>query len=87
MACGMPVIVSRTAGASEILTDGENALLVNPKKPQEIADAIERLVENPELYMRLSVKGRKFVEERMSWERSAHNLLALFERVRKSYKK
>ncbi|MDP3770473.1 MAG: glycosyltransferase family 4 protein, partial [bacterium] len=33
MASGCPVIVSKTAGASEVLTDGENALLVPPKNP------------------------------------------------------
>jgi glycosyltransferase involved in cell wall biosynthesis len=80
MACGTPVIVSRTAGASEILSNGDTALLVNPKDPQEIADAIVRLVEEPELYFHLSVEGRNFVEHTMSWEKSARELLALFER-------
>ncbi|MEK7082742.1 MAG: glycosyltransferase, partial [Patescibacteria group bacterium] len=31
MASGLPVIVSKTAGASEILIHGENALIVDPK--------------------------------------------------------
>ena len=81
MACGTPVIVSRSAGAAEVLNNGENALLVNPKEPHEIADAIVRLVEDSELYLRLSANGRKFVQDTMSWEKSARDLLALFKRV------
>lgn len=79
LASGMPAIISKTAGASEVLTNGKNALLVNPKAPQEIADAILRLIEEPELYVSLSVAGRKFVEENISWEKSARNLLDIFE--------
>ncbi len=82
MACGLPVVVSRSAGAAEVLTDGENALLVHPKQPREIAGAITRLVEDSELFGRLSAGGRSFVEKNMSWETSAEDLLRLFERVR-----
>ena len=81
MACGTPVIVSCTAGAAEILHNGEDALVVGPKDPQSIANAIVRLVEDQKLYARLSVNGRTFVEHTMSWEKSAQDLLTLFERV------
>lgn len=79
MSCGMPVIVSKTAGASEVLTDGINAILVNPKAPGEIANAIEDLITKPNLYKSLSQKGRKFVEDNISWERSAKNMEKIFE--------
>lgn len=82
MASGLPVVVSKSAGATEVLSDGENALLVSPKSPEEIADAIMRLADNPELYERMSACGRKFVEENISWEKSAHAMLKLFEQVR-----
>lgn len=78
MACGMPVIVSRTAGAAEVLADGRNALIVEPKDPQAIADAIERLTRDSVLYENVSIEGRKFVEDHMSWDVSAKNLLDMF---------
>ena len=81
MACGMPVIVSKTAGASEVLTHGENALLVNPKAPEEIADAVEHLIKNPSLYAHMSERGRKFVEANISWERSAKSVVEIFEKL------
>ncbi|MBI1975582.1 MAG: glycosyltransferase family 4 protein [Candidatus Vogelbacteria bacterium] len=80
MASGMPVIVSRTAGASEVLTDGENALLVSPKSPSEIAAAIEQLFNKPELTPTLSKAGRKFVEENISWGQYTERMLDIFRR-------
>jgi len=79
MACGLPVIISKTAGASEVLTHRENALIVNPNSPEEIALAIEECLKTPEFYLALSKEGRKFVVENISWDMSAKNLLLIFE--------
>lgn len=83
MATGTPVVVSKSAGASEVLTDKKNALLVNPKSPAEIAKAVKTLIDNPALYRRLSRNGRMFVEQNISWSRQAKKLLALFEDILK----
>lgn len=79
MASGCPVIVSKTAGASEVLTDGENALLVPPKSPEAIAVAIERMMKDPLLYERLSQQGRSFVEQNISWRLYAQGMMRVFE--------
>lgn len=80
-ACGTPVIVSRGAGAHEVLTDRENALLVQPRAPREIADAVERLVNDPALYEKLSRQGRAFVEQHMGWGQYADAMEAVFRTV------
>jgi len=81
MASGTPVIVSTGAGASEILTDGENALLVSPGRPEEIAVKLERLLTDDGLYSRLSVNGRDFVERELSWDRYGENMMKFFDEV------
>ncbi|MEK7541993.1 MAG: glycosyltransferase family 4 protein [Patescibacteria group bacterium] len=81
MACGTPVIVSRGAGAHEVLTDRENALLVQPQAPREIVAAVEALVRDPALYSMLSRRGRAFVEERLGWDKYADAMEALFRRA------
>ncbi len=82
MSSGIPTIVSRGAGVHEILTDGVNALLVDPKSPQAIADAIRRLVDDPTLYTTLSANGRRFVETSNPQSAYADSMLAAFERAR-----
>ena len=84
MAAGLPSIVSKGAGAHEILKDGENALLVNPAKPWEIARALERLLLDPELRRRISLNARNFCLAEMSWARYAGEMRALFERALKN---
>lgn len=79
MASGLPVIVSSTAGASEVLTHRENAMIVKAKSPEKIAAILQEYIKNPSLYLALSKAGRRFVEENISWERSAKNLLNVFE--------
>lgn len=83
MGCGTPVIVSTGCGASEVLTNGENALLVPPKSPAKIAEAIMKLKKDPQLWKKLSVNGRKFVEENIRWDMYAENMMKVFEKVLK----
>ncbi len=83
MATGLPVVVSKTTGAAEVLKNGENAILVNPKSPDEVADAIRQLIDDTNLYSRLSQNGRKFVEENISWSKYAQRMSAAFEAARK----
>lgn len=82
MAAGAPVIVSRGAGAHEVLTDRETALLVSPRDPEAIAGAIKLLIEDPTFATRLSQAANRFVRDHISWSRYTDGMLALFERVR-----
>jgi glycosyltransferase involved in cell wall biosynthesis len=78
MSCGLPVVVSETAGASEVLEHKKTALIIAPKSPEAIAAAITALTEDPRLYRRLSENGRMFVESRLSWPRYADQMLNIF---------
>lgn len=78
MASGLSAVVSRTAGASEVLADGETALIVEPLAPAALADAIERLVKDPALYERLSRQGRALALRDLTWERMVTAMEALF---------
>ena len=81
MASGLPVIVSRSAGASEVLTDYQNTLLSNPCSDLSIFVLVKELLQTPELYERLSQSGRAFVEKDISWERYTDHILALFQKA------
>lgn len=78
MASGLPVIVSQTSGASEVLTDGKNALLVSPKSPAALAAGVKQIYSSPDLYAKLSREGRTFVEQHISWRRYTDDMLTLF---------
>ena len=79
MACRKPVIVSTGAGVHEVLSDGQNALLVPPRRPEAIAGAVGRLLADEPLRCRLATEGRQFVETRLSWRRYAESMVTVFE--------
>lgn len=79
LSSGTPVVVSgeRHCGVSEILRDGESALLLDsPWNPGRIAGGINTMARNPALWRRLSGEGRSLAEK-MSWQKMAEQ----YERV------
>ena len=78
MACGLPVIVSKTSGASEVLREGENALLVPPKDPKKIAEKVKMLIDNPALYEKISKNSITFVKNNISWQKYSEEMLSMF---------
>ena len=61
MAMQIPVISTKTSGIPELVTDGKDGILVNQKDPKMIADAIEKLFQNPELAESMGLAAREKV--------------------------
>ncbi|MGH9880640.1 MAG: glycosyltransferase family 4 protein, partial [Pyrinomonadaceae bacterium] len=66
MACGAPVVGSRSGGIPEVVVDGQTGMLVPPLDPDSFANAIERLGRDNELRSRLSREGLERVREQFS---------------------
>jgi len=61
-----PLIITDVSGAPDIITDGENGLLVPRGDAAALARAIERLVDDPGLCARLGRAGRVYVENNLT---------------------
>jgi glycosyltransferase involved in cell wall biosynthesis len=79
MACGRAVIAMTDGGAAELFQDGVNALGCRPNKPQELAQAMDRLISDPSLRERLSQAGRETALTRFNRSRLAGEWLPLLE--------
>lgn len=64
MACGLPCISTNVGGPVDILKSGEIGLLVEPKSPESLADAITMLVQSQKLREEFGSLGRRTVVER-----------------------
>ena len=82
-ASGMPLIISKTAGCHEILTDRENVLLLEPKNPEDYADKVAELVNSPALFSRLAEAANTFARANLSWENYADGVFAIMEKVKR----
>ena len=78
MACGAPAIISDRGSLPEIA--GGAALEIDPDDPAELADTIERVLNDAALQHDLRHKGLERVKE-FSWERCARETLAVYQRV------
>jgi len=63
MAAGLPVVTTRLRGMADHLVERENALFVAPKAPHELADAIQRLLDDDTLRARMSTANRARVND------------------------
>ena len=73
-----PVVGARIPAVSEIVTDGETGLLVEPGSVGELARCLERLLGDPTLGARLGTNGRREVEGRFSWREVVARVEAVY---------
>jgi len=81
MALSKPVIATRVGGIPEIITHEKNGLLIEPGSPIEIENAINRLIENPDLRSRIGLEGRKTVEKRYNEATVCDQILSIYKKL------
>jgi glycosyltransferase involved in cell wall biosynthesis len=79
MACGLPVVASRSGGIVEIVKDGETGLLVQPMNPEAFAEALRELVEKPELRATLGAQGMNRVAESFTLKAVVENTMKIYD--------
>jgi glycosyltransferase involved in cell wall biosynthesis len=76
MACGLPVIGTRVQGIAELITDSETGLLCETDAGS-IRQALERVIGDTALRMRLGHNARSYVKQRFALERVVDLELAM----------
>jgi glycosyltransferase involved in cell wall biosynthesis len=79
MALGVPVISTTISGIPEIIEDGVTGLLVPPREPVALAEAIRRLVRDEALQRTIAENGRRRVEALFEMNRNACRLIEVYE--------
>jgi glycosyltransferase involved in cell wall biosynthesis len=80
MSFGCPVIVSKNVGASDLVTNGENGFIVDIRSPEQVAEKLRYLKDNPEALQEMSRRA-VLTARRVTWERYASTLLALWSKI------
>jgi len=81
MAALRPIIAMNAGGPPEVITQGVDGLLVEPGDVPGLAAAILQLSGDPALRERMSVNGRRYVEQHLGLEPYAVKIMAFFEEV------
>ena len=78
MAMGVPVVSTRISGIPELIDDGVHGLLVEPRDPAGLAEALKRVLQDNALHARLAQGGRQRICERFDSRRTTLALRDLF---------
>jgi len=81
MAMELPVITSNICGIEELVDDGVSGILVPPENPESIADAIERILNNPDLGRKMGEEGRKKIGKDFNIKKEVNKLEIIFKRT------
>jgi glycosyltransferase involved in cell wall biosynthesis len=81
LAVETPVIATDLEGHPELILEGETGLLVPPRNPDALAQAILRTIENPTRAKAMARAGRKRVEAHFSMAQKIQRTEALYERL------
>ena len=81
MAAGRPVVSTRLAGIPELVVHGETGLLVTPGDTGALSQALEELLQNPELRQQYGRAGRARIERHFRIEHTVAPLIELLEKT------
>lgn len=82
MSCEVPTIGTRAGGVTELITDGVDGILVPPREPVALSEAILGLLDNPAQARQLGKAGRQRIISHFGAEKSARTLIEMIDRVK-----
>ena len=77
-AAGLPIVTTDVPGCRDVVTNGENGLLVPARDARALADALERLITDPDLRRVMGARGRKRAMEEFDVERVIEQTLDVY---------
>ncbi len=80
LACGKPIVATRVGGIPEIVEPGRTGVLVEPRNPDMLAQAVINLHRHPEWRREMGILGRKLVEEHFSERGMINAFEAVFQK-------
>lgn len=84
MAAGKPMVATRVGGNAELIADGETGFLVPTRDPAALADAIERILEDPPLAKSMGQRARARIEQEFSVRAMVRSTERLYEEALRS---
>jgi glycosyltransferase involved in cell wall biosynthesis len=81
MSCGLPVICSANAGASDLIEDGRNGFTVPIRDVEALKEKILYLYENRDICFEMGQSAKCIIQEGHTWDDYGENILREYERV------
>jgi glycosyltransferase involved in cell wall biosynthesis len=80
-ATGLPVISTKVGGIPEFLVDNENGFLIDPGDTAQLTKKVLTLLQDPKLAKEMGERGRKLIEEKLSWRLITKQVVDLYHKL------
>ncbi len=80
-ASGLPVVASRVGGMVDLIDDGRTGLFVEPNDPKQLADAVVRILTDPEFARALGIRAREFIEREGSADEMTKKIADIYQQL------
>ncbi len=80
LASGLPLVATDTGGTKELVADGKNGFVVKMKDPDDLAEKIEKIMDDEDLQKSMAEASRQLAEN-ISWEQVAKRYFELYKKV------
>ncbi|MBI5036442.1 glycosyltransferase family 4 protein [Candidatus Micrarchaeota archaeon] len=81
MASGKPVVGTKVGGIPEVVSEGKDGFLAEPKNPEALRRKICFLLDNPKKAKRMGEAGRRKALKQFTWDNTAKAYMKLYERI------
>lgn len=81
MSFGVPIVATRISSIPEIITNGENGLLVSPKDPDDLARAIKDILSDRSLFEKLSKAATGSLKNQITVDEWAYRVISIYNSV------
>jgi len=82
-ACGKAVVGGRSGGIPDAVEDGVSGLLVDPHDPEDIANALRRILSDGDMALRLGEQGRLRVVREFEWKRIGDQVQGILDSIQR----
>ncbi|MFH1125908.1 MAG: glycosyltransferase, partial [Candidatus Altiarchaeota archaeon] len=81
-AFGKPVVVTNVGGLPEIVEDGKSGLIVKPNSPEELAEALIKILKEDKMREKMGEYARELAETKYSWGKIAGDVMQVYYKLK-----
>jgi len=81
LSCETPVVATPVGGIPEVVRNHENGILVPPNNPLKLAEAIQYLIDNKDIRIKMGREGRKWVTRNFSLDAIVNRLCSIYQNI------
>ncbi|HPN96140.1 MAG TPA: glycosyltransferase family 4 protein [Candidatus Moranbacteria bacterium] len=83
LSSGLPILATDTGGTKELIREGENGFIIKMRDSADIAEKIEKLIEDKNLRQKMAQNSREMAKK-LSWKNVADKYYQLYEKISKN---